>query len=53
MKCSIKQQNTLICPKCKSKIKRNNRGFQCKRCGYSQFETESNQEKKIYGLAWW
>lgn len=47
MKCRIKQQNTLVCPKCKSKIQRNGRGFHCRRCGYYKAEEESNHEKQM------
>ena len=55
MKCRIKNQNTMVCPKCKHKIKRIGRNFRCKSCGYSKIEVETNWEKQImnYGYKSW
>ena len=47
MKCRVKNKNTMTCPKCKHKMKRNGRVFQCKSCGYYQAETRTNWETRI------
>ena len=52
MKCRVNNKNTMTCPKCKHKMKRNGRNFQCKSCGYFKAEEQSNHEKRIMNMGY-
>jgi tRNA(Ile2) C34 agmatinyltransferase TiaS len=48
MKCRIKSANSILCPKCKKRIKRLGKDFRCKACGYVQREEEDSVEKRFW-----
>lgn len=37
------------CPKCKAKVRANDTGYKCGRCGWSQYEP---QKKDYWDLKW-